>query len=182
MRGVGSKLRELRARRGLGLRELAVRSGVSHSAISLIERGRMSPSVDTLAAVLDAMGSTPAAFFSEIAAATPPAPFYAAADLAEIGRPGRVSQRVVGLNHPNRRLMLLHETFAPGAQAEAVAGHIAEEAGVVTRGAIALTVAGETRVLCQGDAYYFDSRLPHQFRNADAGESEIVSAVTPPTY
>lgn len=182
MRGVGSKLRELRARRGLGLRELAVRSGVSHSAISLIERGRMSPSVDTLAAVLDALGSTPTTFFAEIAAAAPPAPFYQAGELAEIGRPGRVSQRVVGLNHPNRHLLMLHETFAPFARAEAVAGHIAEEAGLVVKGAIALTVAGETRVLRQGDGYYFDSRLPHQFANADSGESEIVSAVTPPSY
>ena len=43
MAQIGTKLRALRARRGLGMRELAARSGVSPSAISLIERDRMSP-------------------------------------------------------------------------------------------------------------------------------------------
>jgi len=37
---LGMKLRDLRQRRGIGMRQLAIRSGVSHSAISLIERGR----------------------------------------------------------------------------------------------------------------------------------------------
>lgn len=182
MRGVGIKLHELRARRGLGLRELAARSGISHTAISLIERGRMSPSVDSLAAVLDALGTTLSAFFSEVDGALPHMPFYARDELAEIGRPDRVSQRVVGINHPNRRLLLLHETFAPGAAAEPVAGHAADEAGIVVRGAVEVSVGGLSRVLREGDAYYFDSRAPHQFRNVHDGPSELVSAVTPPTY
>ena len=58
MAKLGARLRELRRRRDLGLRELAARSGVSHSAISLIERDRMSPTVDTLGAILDALGAT----------------------------------------------------------------------------------------------------------------------------
>ena len=57
---IGVKLKEMRRRRDLGVRELAVRSGISHSTISLIERDKMSPSIDTLSAVLDALG-TPAA-------------------------------------------------------------------------------------------------------------------------
>ena len=58
MPNVGSKLRELRLRRKLGVRELADRSGISHSTISLIERDKISPSLDTLSAVLDASGIT----------------------------------------------------------------------------------------------------------------------------
>ncbi|MCP9232819.1 cupin domain-containing protein [Mesorhizobium sp. LMG 17147] len=37
-------------------------------------------------------------------------------------------------------------------------------------------------MLHPGDGYYFDSRVPHRFRNVHDGESEIVSAITPPTY
>jgi mannose-6-phosphate isomerase-like protein (cupin superfamily) len=43
-------------------------------------------------------------------------------------------------------------------------------------------VDGSTRVLREGDAYYFDSRSPHRFRNVSDGVSEIISAVTPPSY
>ena len=179
---IGSKLRALRARRGLGMRELAVRSGVSPSAISLIERDRMSPSVDTLSAVLSALGSTMSAFFDDLSSGVPYSPFYKADELVEIGRSDRVSHRLVGMNHPNRRLLLLHERYAPRAATEGSLSHPAEEAGIVTRGAVEVIVDGQSRVLHEGDAYYFDSRSSHGFRNVSDGESEIISAVTPPTY
>lgn len=179
---IGSKLRALRARRGLGMRELAARSGVSPSAISLIERDRMSPSVDTLSAVLSALGSTMSAFFDDLVSDVPYSPFYKADELVEIGRSDRVSHRLVGINHPNRRLLLLHERYAPRAATEATLSHAAEEAGIVTCGAVEVTVNGKSRVLHEGDAYYFDSRSSHSFRNVSSGESKIISAVTPPTY
>ena len=179
---IGSKLHALRARRELGMRELAARSGVSPSAISLIERDRMSPSVDTLSAVLSALGSTMAAFFDDLRSDVPYSPFYKAEELVEIGRSDRVSHRLVGMNHPNRRLLLLRERYAPRAATEATLSHPAEEAGIVTRGAVEVTVDGMSRILEEGDAYYFDSRASHSFRNVSDGESEIISAVTPPTY
>jgi mannose-6-phosphate isomerase-like protein (cupin superfamily) len=77
---------------------------------------------------------------------------------------------------------MLSEHYAPGARTEAMIAHNAEEAGIITQGAVEVTVDGRSQVLRKGDAYYFDSRLPHSFRNVDAGVSEIVSAITPPTY
>lgn len=73
---IGSKLRELRRRRNLGVRELAARSGISHSTISLIERDRMSPSIDTLGAVLDALGTTLTGFFSDLQSSLPYSPLF----------------------------------------------------------------------------------------------------------
>lgn len=182
MAQVGTKLRELRRRRDLGVRELALRSGISHSAISLIERDRMSPSVDTLSAILDALGTTLTGFFSDLQASTPYTPFYQAEELVEIGKAHAISYRMIGINHPNRQLLMLKETYAVGSDTGEAFSHAAQEAGVVTRGAIELTVGEQKRVLKPGDAYYFDSRLPHRFRNVADEKSEILSAVTPPTY
>lgn len=179
---VGAKLKELRLRRSLSVRELALRSGLSHSAISQIERDLISPSVDTLGAVLDALGTTLVGFFTGLSGQPVRSPFYPGEELVEIGNAASVSHRVVGLNQPDRQLLLLHERYAPGAQTGPAFSHAAQEAGLVTRGAIELTVDGHTRVLRSGDGYYFDSRLPHTFRNVSDDMSEIVSAVTPPTY
>jgi transcriptional regulator with XRE-family HTH domain len=52
----GELLREVRSRHGLTQRQLAARGRTSQAAISRIERGLVSPSVDTLAALLDLMG------------------------------------------------------------------------------------------------------------------------------
>jgi mannose-6-phosphate isomerase-like protein (cupin superfamily) len=43
-------------------------------------------------------------------------------------------------------------------------------------------VGDQRRVLGPGDAYYFDSRLPHRFRNIGEEVCEIVSACTPPSF
>ncbi|KQT87468.1 cupin domain-containing protein [Aurantimonas sp. Leaf443] len=182
MPAIGAGLRELRRRRQLTTRQLAARSGISHSTISLLERDRMSPSVDTLGAILEAMGSTLTGFFSELGDRIPHSPFYAGPDLPEIGRVDGISYRMVGINHPNRRLLMLRETYRPGADTGEAFSHTAHEAGIVTSGAVEITVGAETRRLSAGDAYYFDSATPHRFRNAGEEPAELISAITPPTY
>ena len=179
---VGAKLHELRRRRDISIRALAIRSGVSHSTISLIERDRMSPSIDTLAAILDALGGTLTAFFLDLRSGMPASPFYARSELVEIGRANTISHRLIGTNHHDRDMMLIHETYAPGADTGEAFSHTAQEAGLVIRGAVEVTVGASSRVLREGDGYYFDSRIAHRFRNVSDEISEIVSAVTPPSY
>lgn len=71
----------------------------------------------------------------------------------------------------------------PGADTgEEMLEHEGEEGGVVISGTVEITVNGEAAVLGAGDAYYFDSRLPHRFRNVGETECVIVSANTPPTF
>lgn len=182
MPAIGHGLKELRRRRQLSTRQLAVRSGISHSTISLIERDKLSPSVDTLGAILEAMGSTMSGFFSQLAASAPYSPFYRAEDLPEAGRPASISYRIVGIDHPNRTLLMLHETYAAGSDTGEAISHAAQEAGIVVEGAVEVTVGEEARILATGDAYYFDSQIPHRFRNLSGRPARIVSAITPPTY
>jgi transcriptional regulator with XRE-family HTH domain len=179
---IGQKLKQLRGRRHLSVRELALRSGISHSTISLIERNKMSPSVETLSAVLDALGTTLTGFFSDLQPTGVYSPFYPAEEFVEIGKRSKISYRMIGINHPNRQLLMLHETYAPGADSGTAFFHSAQEAGMVMRGEIEVSVGTHKRVLKQGDGYYFDSRQSHHFRNVSTGPSEILSAITPPTY
>src|SRR5512139_3830154 len=60
---VGKRLSELREARNISMRALAARSGLSANALSMIERGRASPSVSTLYKLSDALGVSITAFF-----------------------------------------------------------------------------------------------------------------------
>ncbi len=60
---VGSRLRELREMRGISMRALATKSGLSANALSMIERGKTSPSVSTLYKLADALGVSITTFF-----------------------------------------------------------------------------------------------------------------------
>lgn len=60
---VGSRLRELREIRSISMRALATKSGLSANALSMIERGKTSPSVSTLYKLADALGVSITSFF-----------------------------------------------------------------------------------------------------------------------
>ena len=61
----GARLRELRHRRALTLRELGALSGVSYDQIHGIETGKHQPRPSTVRKLADALGIDPDAFFSD---------------------------------------------------------------------------------------------------------------------
>ncbi|MFC2991593.1 cupin domain-containing protein [Halomonas tibetensis] len=179
---VGGRLRQLRLDRSLSQRELARRAGVTNSTVSLIEQNSVSPSVSSLKKILDALPVSISTFFAGDEPGTPRAFYYRAEELTEIGD-GRLSFRLVAARQAERSMSIIHERYPPGADTgEEMLEHDGEEGGVVVAGEIEITVSGEVAVLKAGDAYYFDSRLPHRFRNPGTQECVIVSANTPPTF
>jgi transcriptional regulator with XRE-family HTH domain len=178
---IGARLRELRRMHGLSQRELARRAGVTNGTISLIEQNRISPSLGSLKKVLDGFPISIADFLTlELRPRT--RVFYQARELREIGG-GPISFRLVGRDMRGRAIQMMHERYAPGADTgEDMLSHSGEECGIIVSGLVELTVGGETRRLVAGDAYYFDSRLPHRFRNTGTIECVIVSACTPPSF
>ncbi|MCL7939302.1 cupin domain-containing protein [Halomonas sp. ATCH28] len=178
---VGARLKQLRLSRGLSQRELAKRAGVTNSTISLVEQNNVSPSVSSLKKILDALPVSISAFFAGDEPSQPQS-FYRRGELTDIGD-GKLSWRLVAARRPDRRMSIIHEHYPPGADSgEEMLEHDGEEGGVVISGQIEITVNGEVGVLSAGDAYYFDSRLPHRFRNPGDEECVIVSASTPPTF
>ena len=90
---VNTRLKAVRLMHGLSQRELAKRAGVTNGMISLIEQGRVSPSVASLKKVLDGIPMQLAEFFTMDPAATPQV-FYAGKELVELGE-GDVSLRLI---------------------------------------------------------------------------------------
>jgi transcriptional regulator with XRE-family HTH domain len=60
---VGARLRVIREQNGLSQRELAKRSSVTHSSLSMIEQGQNSPSIHSLEKILSGIPMTLAHFF-----------------------------------------------------------------------------------------------------------------------
>lgn len=178
---LGQRLRALREMHSLSQRELAKRAGVSNAVISLIEQNKTSPSVGMLKKVLAGIPISLADFFA--LEMTPREHiFFRAEELVEIAE-GPISYRQVGRDLSGRALQILHERYAPGADTgENLLRHEAEEGGIVIRGALEVTVGDQRRVLYAGDAYYFDSRLPHRFRNLGDEDAEVISTCSPPSF
>lgn len=181
---IGQKLKTIRKKHGLSQRELAARAGLTNGTISLIEQNRTSPSVASLKSLLDAIPISMAEFFSTLEEAEGPKVFYRRDEFTEIAptSDGKVSLRQLG-NAEHHALQVLHETYPPGADTGPEwLVHEGEEAGIVVRGSVEVTVDGQVTVLSVGDGYLFDSTLPHRFRNIGEEVCEVVSACTPPSF
>lgn len=177
---VGRQLRAVRTAFGLSQRELAKRAGVTNGMVSLIEQDRVSPSIGSLQKILSAFPMTMAEFFTRDMEGQDEVVFRAA-DLPDVGT-GDIQYRLVAATRVDRKMSILSETYEPDTDTgDDLLTHPGEEGGVVIEGELEVTVAGKVWVLGPGDAYYFDSRLPHRFRNTGAKPARIVSANTPPT-
>jgi transcriptional regulator with XRE-family HTH domain len=175
---VGERLRLVRQQHGLSQRALAIKAGVTHSLVSLIEKNKVSPSVASLKKILESISYPLTDFF---ALTLPPVDqiFYRADELTPLST-GALRLLQVG-DAKSHSIQIFHEFYEPGADTgEAMLQHEAEEGGVVVAGELELTVGGQTRILKKGDAFLFDSRLPHRYRNVGTERCEVVSAVTPP--
>lgn len=180
---IGTRLRMVRQSHGLSQRELARRAGVTNATISLIESERINPSVGSLKRVLDGIPLGLSEFFAMdvVAEENVEKVFFPASELVEIGR-GKVSFRQVGTDMTAHSLQLLSECYAVGADTgKVMLSHDGEEGGIIISGRLEVSVGDQRRVLGPGDAYLFDSRQPHRFRNVGDEDCMVVSACTPPT-
>ena len=80
---LGLRFRSLRELHGLSQRALARQTGVSHATVSLIEQGRMSPSIGVLKKLLLGLGMSVADFFA-METSPEPRPFFSSDELAEL--------------------------------------------------------------------------------------------------
>lgn len=178
---LGTRLRWIRTQKGMSQRELARRAGVTNATVSLIESNRMNPSVGALKRVLDGIPIGLSEFFA-LSPTENSKIFWRADELTEIGK-GSISYRQVGGSLRGRKLQILKERYEPEADTGRVTlSHEGEEGGVIISGRLEVTVDNQRRILSAGEAYFFDSRMPHRFRNVGDVPCELISACTPPTF
>lgn len=178
---IGARLKLIREQLELSQRQLARQSGVANATISQVESGKINPTVSMLKKILDGIPMGLGEFFSDDRQPQE-RKFFRAGDLIEIAE-GGVSYRQVGAHLANKSIQLLKECYQPGAgTGRHELSHEGEECGIVLSGRLEVTVGDEVAVLAQGDAYYFKSSLPHQFRNVGNEPCELITACSPPSF
>jgi transcriptional regulator with XRE-family HTH domain len=161
---VGGRLRELRKERDLSMRSLARLSGLSTNALSMIERGRTSPSVSTLYKLSEALEVPITAFFRTV----PPRQgiVYRKADersRVEFQRglwEGLGGESFIGRVEP---FMLTLEAGATSGPHGLV--HSGHEFVICLNGKLEYEVEEQRYSLNPGDSLLFASRLRHRWRN-----------------
>jgi DNA-binding transcriptional MerR regulator/mannose-6-phosphate isomerase-like protein (cupin superfamily) len=174
----GQRFRRLRAKRGLSLAQVAQATGVSVGFLSSLERGQMRSSVSTLRRI--------ARFYRTNILSL----FEAAAENPRLVRPG---QRKILETSAGVRMELLawgQTAMEPhlfrvkpnGGSGESYA-HEGEEFLHILRGEFEIWLSNKEHYrLKTGDSLYFDSSMPHRWRNPGRTETWLLWVNTPPTF
>ena len=161
---VGVRLRVLREERNISMRGLAVKSGLSANALSMIERGKSSPSVSTLYKLADAMGVDITAFFGE-SLERQPIVFMKAAERPRVSFQRGVWEDLGGATFIGRMepfILTLENGGGSGPNAMVHTGH---EFVFCLRGTLEYQVENQVLVLEPGDSLIFAAHLRHRWRN-----------------
>lgn len=161
---VGSRLAELRQERNLSVRALARASGLSANALSMIERGRTSPSVSTLYRLAEAMQVPVTAFF-RLEANREKVVFCKANQRTRLPFSrglweGLGGEHFIGNVEPF--VLTLEAGASSGPHGMLHSGH---EFVLCLRGQLEYLVEGQHFVLAPGDSLLFTERLSHRWRN-----------------
>jgi transcriptional regulator with XRE-family HTH domain len=177
-----AKLRALRVEQGLTLEDLARSVGLSKSALSQIESGRMDPSLETLRRLVHALKVTLASLFETRAAVDNRVVRRHQRKVFHIPR-NQLRYELLSPDLVGKRVEFLRVELDPtrGDKPPPYA-HEGEEYGIVIRGRIEVFVDGATYLLAPGDSIFFHATAPHYVVNAGRRTAVTIWAIAPPTY
>ncbi|HZC92036.1 MAG TPA: helix-turn-helix domain-containing protein [Mycobacterium sp.] len=196
---LGVRLRQVRAERGMSVRELARRAGCSASLVSQVERGVTTPSAGVVYSLANVLGISLDFLFGE--ADVDPAellhqptinkPWGRATGADGAGIVQRAAERnTIELSTGVRweRLTPVHDSrvdfievvYEPGGQSTEsgrALRHDGREYLYVLEGELEAVVGFETLRLLPGDSLAFDPATPHHYYNRTSGTVRVLSVV-----
>lgn len=169
---VGQRLKALRVERGLTVRDLAQVSDLAFNTISLIERGKMSPTIGTLHKLASALGM-PLAYF--VAEGPPKQVVYLRHGERRAAHSAHVVLENLGVGLPDQTLQLLLLTLRPDADSgpDPIV-HVGHEFAFCLEGRVEYEVAGKLYVLEPEDSLLFEAHFPHRWRNGQDSPSRLL--------
>jgi quercetin dioxygenase-like cupin family protein/DNA-binding XRE family transcriptional regulator len=182
---IGSRLRHARLVKGLLIKDLAERVGVSISLISKYENNKLLPTLTVLHSLVSELDTNIGALFDpnwtgvDYVSRAGSRPRIAAGGSDESA--GVTLERLV----PNGIGHLLQGNIhivAPGGGSMGPMRHEGDEVGYVLEGRLELTIDDTTYELAAGDSFAFPSNLAHAYRNPGQDVTRVVWINTPPTF
>lgn len=182
---IGARLRHARLVKGLLIKDLAQRVGVSISLISKYENDKLLPPLTVLHSLVTELETNIGALFE---------PNWTGVEhIARAGSRPRISaggdrdaagvmlERLI----PHAKGHLLQGNIhivAPGAGSMGPMRHEGDEVGYVLEGRLELSIDDKLHELGPGDSFAFPSKLAHTYRNPGLDVTRVLWINTPPTF
>jgi transcriptional regulator with XRE-family HTH domain len=175
---LGRRIKLLRIARGLTLKDLEQRGGISATHVSEIERGKASPTVGALGRIARALDLRPATLVAP--RMLPEVTVLRAAERSSRRvQWGRAVLEAVADPVHGAELSAQIMTLPMGREPALNHQHEGEEWVSVLTGVAEIRVGAESFVLREGDSLHFRAYLPHSYANPASSPAVLVVATRP---
>lgn len=177
---IGEKIRSLRKKMDLTQEELAERSELTKGFISQLERDLNSPSVDTLADVLEALGTNLGEFFTE----KDDAQVVFTREDFFVGvneKMGHTLKWIVPNSVKNEMEPVMLILDKDG-ESKVYPPNEGEEFGYVLEGRVKLYFGDKEYILKKGETFYIFSDQERWIKNLSKNESRVLWISNPPSF
>ena len=179
---IGAAIRAQRASKGMTLREVAARAGISVGMVSQLERGLTSPSLKILREICAVIELPMSRLFQ--ASEEPADEIVVRATQRSrlaLGDKGMRKELLTRRHGSGLQAMLV--TIEPGGgSGEDPYSHDGEEVGHVMSGQLSISIGTRHYLLNEGDTFCFESTLPHKFDNPGSVDAVVMWVVSKPFY
>lgn len=177
---VGEKVKNLRLKMGLTQEELAERSDLTKGFISQLERGNTSPSVDTMALIVRALGTNLAEFFSETAQESAVYPWSEAVAVTDENLGHTMHFLIANAQTLDMEPVLLE--IAPGGRSKSYSPYEGQSYGFVLSGSLVLHLDHSAYGLDASDSFYFAADRPFHIENPGEETGRLLWVLSPPNF
>jgi len=177
---LGNKLRRLRQKRNLTQEELADRCELSKGFISQVERDLTSPSIATLADILESLGTDLKSFFEDddeqIVFSSEE--MFLKEDSENLR--GYIKWLVPNAQKNDMEPVLVN--LSPGGKTQVISAHEGEEIGYVLKGKIVLVEGEKCYKVPKGGSFCLHPGEPHYIENRSDEVARFIWVSTPPAF
>ena len=177
----GTKIRKVRKKKKLSMKEVADKADISESLVSQIERNKVSPAIDTLLRIVDVLDIDLEYLFEEFKK-TRQVEIVRAKERNKMILEGVVYEQLSQIQEEEKfGLESYYLEVEPDCKkGDQEYGHEGKELGIILSGKASLELGNKTYKLTEGDSISFDSGLPHTLKNIGEEKLEAVWVITPP--
>ena len=173
---IGGKIKALRLSSDLTQAELADRAGLTKGFISQLENDQTSIQIDSLADLLEALGITFAAFFSDSEEKV----VFSPDERIDIESKGAASFELLVPSSTNNLMDPILLELSPGEKLDEQEPHPGEQFGFVLKGLATLKLNGKSFQVPKGHCFYFESNKSQQICNNGNSAMQLLWITTPP--
>jgi transcriptional regulator with XRE-family HTH domain len=176
-------IKKLREEKKISLRALARQLKVSASFLSQVETGKASPSLVTLKNIADTLNTTVGNLIGEGQKVTSN-PVITEKEMLHLERDLKgINVYLLTVPDPYKQMEPLLLSLDEGADSgDSPYMHFGQEFVSVIKGVIEIRLNKASYSLKKGDSIYFNSSIPHAFKNIGKEKAEVIWVATPPTF